>query len=292
MRRRTVLGFGLSSAILALARPAAARRPSRPRPTPQVFAGISHGGAAIKGARLALRPDGSREFVTIETNLAARAIHIFAINNADTRFLVWAQIDTPTADRSVFLVDGQALRMASSTGRDDTNGDTATFEVDAPTARRLSQIWRIALAQRTSLDGGLVAAWSNPGGAVRGQPVRIAITVENTGVVPVRFAIGGRNRGPRDNRFVFRARRDGRDLAPLDGPDFGGLMQRQRLATGEHTTVETDLRGWFTAPGVYDLDCSYDGELTIDTDDAGTWPGHAHETWDYAARGSLRVIIP
>ena len=290
MRRRTVLGFALSSALLAIARPAAARRVSRPRA--QVFAGTAHGGAAVKGARLALRPDGSREFATIDGNLNARAIHVFAIDNAGTRYLVWAQIDPLAAHREAFLLDDQVLRRASSTGSDPTNGHTATFEVDAATAARLARAWRVARQQRTPLDGGLIATWANPGGAVRDQPVRIAITVENTGSAPVRFAIGGRNRGPRDNRFGFRARKDGHDIAPLDGPDFGGRMQHLRLATGERATVEADLRAWFAAPGVYDLDCTYEGELIADTPDAGVWPGHAHETWDYSARGSLRVIIP
>ncbi|MCE9579755.1 MAG: hypothetical protein K8W52_41940 [Deltaproteobacteria bacterium] len=290
MHRRTVLRFGLASALLALARPADARR-AHPL-APQVFAGISHGGAKVAGALVTLRPDGGREFVTTDGNLHARAFHVFAIDNASTRFLIWAQIDAPAPSRWVYLLDGQALRMASSTGSDDTTGATATFEVDAATAKRFARIAHVPVRRRTPLDGGLIATWANPGGAARDQPIRIAITVENTAASPVRFAIGGRNRGPRDNRFVFRARKDGHEVTPLDAPDFGGLMQHQRLATGERVTVEADLRAWFTAPGVYDLDCSYEGELIPDTPDAGAWPGHAHETWDYSARGSLRVIVP
>jgi hypothetical protein len=69
-------------------------------------------------------------------------------------------------------------------------------------------------------------------------------------------------------------------------------MTFQRLTAGAHVEVEADLRGWIDAPGVYDVDCEYQGEIYPDTDDLGRWPDHAAEIWDIAPSGSLRVIIP
>jgi hypothetical protein len=108
----------------------------------------------------------------------------------------------------------------------------------------------------------------------------------------VRFAIGGRQRGVRDNRFSFRVRKDGRDIPVKDEPDFGGLMQYRKLAPGDHAEVEADLRTWIDTPGAYELDCEYQGEVVDDNDAAPRWPDHAAETWDVAPRATMRVVIP
>ncbi len=298
MQRRAFLRAASATALLAIARRGRAEVAMPRPPAIRVFSGVSVGAAPMPQTLLDVRTDGSHDFVKLGADLAAHAPHVFSIDNANARFVVWAMILPVPKGAWPYLVDDAAgsavTRMGTSIGSGDGDGaiTTATFEVDATTALRLARDSGVAAALRAPLDTGLAYAWSTPGGAARGKPVRIALRVTNGGSSTVRFAIGGRNDGPRDNRFSFRVRRDGREVTTIDAPDFGGRMFGQRLAPGDHVDVETDLRKWIDAPGAYDVDCEYAGELFPDDDDYARWPEHAAETWDVAPRGSLRVIIP
>ena len=297
MQRRDFVKLS-AAALLAMARGARADMAAPMPPPIRVFSGVSVGAAPMPQALLDVRTDGTHDFVKLGADLAAHAPHVFSIDNANARFVVWAMILPVPKGAWPYLVedvDGSAVtRMGTSVGGGDGDGSitTATFEVDATTALRLARDSGITANIRLPLDSGLTYAWSNPGGATRGKPVRIALRVTNGGTSTVRFAIGGRNDGPRDNRFSFRVRRDGRDVATIDATDFGGKMFGAKLAPGDHVDVETDLRKWIDAPGAYDVDCEYAGELFPDNDDYARWPEHAAETWDVTPRGSLRVIIP
>ena len=296
MQRRAFLRAAGATALLAIARRARADMAAPMPPPIRVLSGVSAGAAPMPQTILDVRTDGSHDFVKLGADLGAHAPHVFSIDNANARFVVWA-MTMPVPDGSwPYLVDDRdgTLRMGTSIGTGDGDGSitTATFEVDAATALRLARDSGITAEIRLPLDTGLTYAWSNPGGAARGKPVRIALRVSNGGTSTVRFAIGGRNDGPRDNRFSFRVRRDGREVATIDATDFGGKTFGQRLAPGDHVDVETDLRKWIDAPGAYDVDCEYAGELFPDNDDFARWPEHAAETWEVAPRGSLRVIIP
>jgi hypothetical protein len=290
MHRRDLLRFGAATAALALARRARAEVVD-PRTFVRVFSGVSAGAAAAPGTQLGTRADGTHDYVRLVGDLGAHDTHVFSSDNPNARFTVWAMISEPPKDTWPYLLFDNEVRAASSTGSDGT-GHTATFEVGPDLAKLLASFTGVALQLRTPLDADLGYAWSAPPAARKGDPVRVRLRVTNSGTRVVRFAVGGRNRGARDNRFSFEVRKDGRELPLKDEPDFGGLMTSQRLTTGAHVDVEADLRGWIDAPGVYDVDCEYQGEIYPDTDDLGRWPEHAAELWDIAPRGSLRVIIP
>lgn len=289
MHRRELLRAGAAASLLALARRAHADMMAPERPMAQVFAGVSAGGAQVPGSVLDLRPGGARDFVKLDADLGAHAAHVFSIDNANDRFVAWVMIlPVPKGTWAYLLFDGE-VRAAASIG-EDAGAHSATFELDAAFAKRVAQAWGTTVNIRLPLDGGLSYAWSNPGAAARGKPVRIALRVSNQGPRAVR--IDG-SAGPRDHRFSFRVRRaDGRELATREVMVIDELTAIERIAAGEHVDLEVDLREWIATAGTYDVDCAFDGAITDDTDDAGRWPAHGAETWDVAARGALRVIIP
>jgi hypothetical protein len=290
MHRRDLLRLGAATAALAVVRRARAEVVD-PRTFVRVAAGVSSGAAAVPGTQLDTRADGTHDYVKLGTDLGAHDVHVFSSDNANARFTVWAMITEPPEDTWPYLLFDNEVRAASSTGGD--NGvHTATFAVDAAFATKIARFTGVGAQLRSPLDEGLAYAWSTPTGARKGDPVKIRLRITNRGQRVVRTVLGGRDRGPRDNRFSFRVRKDGHEVAVKDAPDFGGLMHEEKLAIGAHLDVEADLRAWVDAPGVYDVDCEYGGEIYPDTDDLARWPEHAAEVWDITPRGSLRVIIP
>jgi hypothetical protein len=290
MHRRDFLRFGAATTALALARRTRAEVVDL-RTFVRVLSGVSAGAAAVPGTQLGTRADGTHDYVKLGGDLGAHDIHVFSNDNLNARFTVWAMITEPPKDTWPYLLFDNEVRAASSIGA-DSNVHTATFDVSPELASTIAQFTGVKPATRVALDEGLAYAWSTPAGARKGDPVKVRLRVTNNGTRVVRFMLGGRDRGARDNRFSFRVRKDGREIPVKDEPDFGGLMHYEPLATGAHVDVEADLRKWIDAPGVYDVDCEYQGEIYPDTDDLARWPDHAAEIWDIAPRGSVRVIIP
>lgn len=121
----------------------------------------------------------------------------------------------------------------------------------------------------------------------------IVLTLENTGTAPVWFNTGGRQRGPRDNRFVFGASRDGGAALPvITAYDFGGMGAIEALAPGKSIERSEDLTRWIAVdrPGSYKVTCRYELELTTGTE-GGAWPAHGHEVWEWATDDVIDVTV-
>ena len=276
MHRRDLLRFGAAATALAIARTARAHR-GEPPPAFSVVAGVSMGAAAMRGAAIAVRADGTREYVVLGRALAAQFPTISSNDNANARFTVRIEIGEPPGGTTPYLRFANVVRSAAGTA---TNGaaHVATFDVDAATATTFANAVSATLHTRVPLDDGLAYAWS-------AADARLRLRVTNHGTRVVRLVTGGRN------RFAVRARRRGADVAMNDGPD-GGAPRVQRLAPGEHVDVVADLRAWLDAPGAYDVDCEYQGQLSPEADDPSRGPDSAAAVWDIAPRGAVRAVIP
>ncbi len=118
------------------------------------------------------------------------------------------------------------------------------------------------------------------------EPLSITLEVKNVGSVPVRFQVGGKNRGARDNQFGFTAY--GSSAVPDTGSPFhmGGESVIRTLKPGETFDKTVDLRKWFTfqKPGAYFITGTYDMSF-FDPDDNRfvVWEDYA------AARFVVRV---
>lgn len=277
-RRRFVQGALAVPALLGLARPAlAAPRPGQVRRGRPLH---PHGGGPLP----ALYP-----YAAIKLGRAQpiRRAALFAIANANDRYA--ASIATRGGAREQLYLTVAAGAVPASSW-----GDASVFNLDRATADEVAALLRVPRRDRTPLGAGLFGTWravSQP--FTIGQPMPIALTIAHTGGDPVAMTVGGRQRGPRDNRFAFTATdRAGHALPVIDAPDFGGVMAYRPLVAGDRVELTADLRDWvaITAPGTYAITCQHQVVLAPTTAGA-PWPDHAHEAWDLTLAGALTITV-
>lgn len=262
-------------------------------PLLDVRAGTSVGPARVDGTVLTTRVGHAPGYAILGAAIHAEKPHVFSISNANDQFMVWVRLDAlPPGTQPYLLVDALVLQ-ATGTVNDAPQGVNATFVADRDQALRIARVLGVQAAERVPLDSGLTYTWRADGTPAVGGPVMIVLRIENHGQRTVRLMMGGRQRGPRDNRFSFRARVTGVPLRVKEVLDFGGLSTDAPLAPGAYLEVQADLRGWveFERPGTYEVDCQYDGELFPDTGGHAQWPEHAHETWAITVAGSLLITL-
>ncbi|MCY1060642.1 hypothetical protein [Nannocystis sp. SCPEA4] len=219
---------------------------------------------------------------------------VFSIANANDRYTVW--LEGPKAATGQFLVlpDG-TVAGASSWGPGGGSGgsDTVTFQVDAASARGLAALWGVPVRDRSPLGQGLVARWRPRKPSFKpGEPVEIELVIENTDARAAYVSVGGRQRGPRDNRFDFEVRRSDTKLPKIEAYDFGGLMTYAKIIPGAPITLVVDVRAWAALErGTYQVACRYGAELVVDPTTNASWPAHAHELWELELTGAVEVQI-
>ncbi|MFT5460269.1 MAG: hypothetical protein ACI9K2_006786 [Myxococcota bacterium] len=210
--------------------------------------------------------------------------HVFSRSNDNSAWSLWVETEPIGASRALFLRHGDMVLPASSTGSGG-GPSTATFDTDRVTAERLAGWLSIPASPRVPLGEGLVATFSRLG------DTRIQLTLANIGP-RVGVVAGGRQRGPRNNRFHFAVFRDGTRLPELDGWDFGGLSGVQVLEAGDSLTQDEDVSRWadLAAPATYEVRCSYQAEL-VPGDAFARWPETAHETWEPTYAGAVSIPV-
>jgi hypothetical protein len=86
------------------------------------------------------------------------------------------------------------------------------------------------------------------------EEVSVVLHIRNVGNNAVAFSQGGRNRGSRDNQYLFCARYEGKQIDDIGGSDgFGGLSQIRELKPGDVFEDTVNLSKWFVfdKPGLY-----------------------------------------
>ncbi len=128
-----------------------------------------------------------------------------------------------------------------------------------------------------------------------GEAVTLRMELKNTGVEPLRFTFGGKQRGPRNNqfRFVAQAGADGQGLPDTGDPtNFGGKMVSETLRPGDTFTAEVDLSRWFTfpEPNTYRVT----GVFELPVIDPASPDGFSPVVWDDLAVGEcdVRIVSP
>lgn len=243
----------------------------------------------ITAARFGAKPVVAK----LANKVVPREVTLTGHDNANTEFTMWVVFPRQKVEKDLFLFADGAWFTSGGYGHDDT-GSQASFQLDRPTAERLARALRIPLNERTKLDAGLQATWVFPPSLninAKG-PVLVKLRVKNAGAATIGFAIGGRQRGARDNRFEFRISRNGAPVAIKDAPDFGGIMFYKVLKTGEEHELSVDLRSWadLSLPGHYQIDAVYGGELAKD----GVMPSTAADRknlWDVSLTGQGGILV-
>ena len=236
---------------------------------------------------------GSRQVTAkLATKVTPKSVELTSSNNANTQFTMWV-VFAKQPDQDVFLSADGGWWQSDSFGHDST-GSQASFVFDRATAQRLAKVFKIPLSERTKLDDGLQATWSIPAtaSALATDPIAVKLRVKNAGTTTLGFVVGGRQRGPRDNRFTFTITRNGTPVAITDAPDFGGISFSKKLQPGDDHELTVDLRSWapLDAPGHYAVDVTYEGELTKD----GVMPTTATDRkhlWDVSLKVQGGILV-
>ena len=214
--------------------------------------------------------------------------------NDNQRFTLWIEAPVQRDGDDLCLNVGHDWWSSNGTGGDGQRTVTS-FQFDRTTAWRVAAMLGIPVHERRKLDDGLRYSWRFPVEAKtnKKEAIPVVLRVDNAGKTTVGFLIGGRQRGPRDNQFVFTIARNGQPVTIKGAPDFGGLASYKEMRPGEHVEVTCpDLRAWadLDLPGHYTIEARYAGELVKD----GKWPNTAvgrANVWDIVATGQGAILV-
>ena len=218
--------------------------------------------------------------------------HVYSVDNANSRFEL--QLETgPLSDDAVpTLVVGDRHITTGGVNRDATH-TSIDVTIDRDIAIQIAHALSIPLHERHRLDAGMRYTWKFPHELRPGAPAIITLVATNTGPTTVGFEIGGRQRGPRDNRFTFTVTRDdGTVLASKDGPDFGGISYYKKLAPGQSAEVSADLESWavLDRPGRYTVAASHETDLSKDGEMPSS-PDSGADLWTITATGQGAIVV-
>ncbi|MBA3462069.1 MAG: hypothetical protein H0T46_19070 [Deltaproteobacteria bacterium] len=229
---------------------------------------------------------------TLISKVTPKTIELMSTANDNSTFTMWVVFPKQKNTHVFVSIDGEWF-MSDSYGHDDT-ASQASFQLDRATAQRLAKALNVTLHERSKIDAGLRATWAIPARASTDATAAIPVKlrVKNEGKTTLGFVIGGRQRGPRDNRFSFTVSRNGKPVPIKDAPDFGGISYYKKLAPGDEHELTVDLRSWaeLGTPGMYQIDAKYEGELAKD----GVMPSTAAERknlWDVSLAGQGGILV-
>ncbi|HJL19383.1 MAG TPA: hypothetical protein RMH99_27200 [Sandaracinaceae bacterium LLY-WYZ-13_1] len=238
---------------------------------------ITHGRRAGAHARLGRR-------------IRPRRAVVYATDNTNRRHHVDVRHRPPCGD-GVLRLGADAVISESRGG--DSQGCSLGFTLDSVLAARAASVLGVPRQDRRPIGARVRGAFRAPSRVPAGAPVTIELVLENpSGASAVQHQVGGRNRGPRNNRFDFAVRRDGRPVARADAFDLGGITGFVELAPGERYTVSAELGRWadVTVPGRYVVECAFETDFAP----VGIRPfEHAHlgDRWTRTFRGTVRFEV-
>jgi hypothetical protein len=262
LSRRMALWLGMGMAATAVAMP-------MPRAAPPREDGL------YEGASEPSRPLGGAE------------LHLFSTANDNSRYRLSARWKGGPPSGVWLRLAGRVL-PSSSTGHGSDGMANASFEIDRATATAAAAHFGLSRADRTELGAGLTADFQLLGLS------EVRLVLRNGGEQPVGVVVGGRNRGPRNNRFHFKVQRHGEAMPGKEGHDFGGLSHVKVLAPGEELVLSEQLTRWADVglPGDYAITASYHAELVPGEAGFPELPDEAHRTWDRTFQGELALHAP
>ncbi len=227
------------------------------------------------------------------------AVSLKSWTNHNTRFHLHLKGLGPlpeevTRIQTAVVVDGVVLHL----GRPEKLAADGTAEVgatvsSADAARTLAARYKVEPAVRKHPGHRFEVRWhpAKPQYEV-GEPVKLTMEIKNTGTGPLRFTVGGQQRGPRDNqfRFVAQAGVAGKGLPDVgDARNHGGISTSKTLRPGEVFAAEVDVTKWFafTEPDTYRVT----GVFEMPVIDPASADGFGPVVWDDLAVGDCAVMV-
>jgi hypothetical protein len=226
----------------------------------------------------------------VDPAVAIHSASVYSITNDNSRFQIMLRTDS-THDRFPTLQLGDRMLKSNSYSADST-GTFVDLQVDRADAAAIATAFGVPVHDRTRLDADLRYTWRFPSPIANNAPAIVTLVATNTGTAPVGFEIGGRQRGPRDNRFAFTVTRDGVALPIKPAPDFGGISYFKRLGPGESAEVSADLRSWVALdrPGHYTIIATHETDLSKGGE-MPSYPDGAADVWTIAPTGQGAIVV-
>jgi hypothetical protein len=240
----------------------------------------------------ATRPSGEVRTVGLGAAFTPGTPRLYSVDNANAKYQFAGTAPEPLEKIGAYLHLGGETLAAESVGQ--SNGTPLFFfTLDAATATSVSSLFGIPKADRTPLDQGITGVFTI-GDAHVGQPVPLTLTLTKQSGPTVGLVTGGRDRGPRDNRFSCSAVHEGVALPVKDAPDLGGMYDTPPFAAGDQRELHADLTSWvdFASPGAYSVTCRWIGELDrLDATGAPPGPERNQDRWDLTVEQTLDVRV-
>ena len=232
--------------------------------------------------------------IRLRNRATPREIVMLSDSNDNQSFLLWVVLPVQHENDYQYVRVGNDWWPSQGTGRDGQQ-TTTTFMLDRAAAQRVAAAFGIAVHERKKLDDGVRYTWRIPPTATldKTAPLPVVLRIENAGKTMVGVTLGGRQRGARDNQFVFAIARNGTPVKIKDAPDFGGISTIKAIEPGKHHDVTCpDLRAWadLDVPGYYTIEARWESELTKDGKFSTTAVERA-DVWDIAATGQGAILV-
>lgn len=191
---------------------------------------------------------------------------VFSVDNRNQRFrlsLITAKTGNPGHGlRAKLIYRGVEHHGSGALAADHS---WFVFDVDTKTARRFARKAGLKLRKRSNLEKRVVYQFTTAKRVFRRfAEVPITLRVWRRGKTAVDMVIGGRTRGPRNDRFRFDVSRAGKKLATKPSTNFGGRSFAKPVGSKQRPIVITaKLSRWvdLRVPGTYHVRCTYEGEL-------------------------------
>lgn len=242
---------------------------------------------------VALDPPGTPAWARTRARVVPVRHVLSSMDNGNTRYSLFLEYRRGRGECTEGLLRlGPTATRASSWG--SSPGVCALhFELSPALADLAAAHFRVRRLDRRPIGERVTATFSTPRAVYQpGEPVPIVLTFHNPPDAPrVLRVVGGRNRGPRNNRFSLQITRDGAPVAEIEGWDFGGLSTTVSIEPGGDGTVEEEVGRWgdLSAPGHYLVECRYETELH--PDGFSYRDASSGEVWDGQWTGTVRFEV-
>lgn len=214
---------------------------------------------------------------------------VYSIDNGNQTFHFTATLQLGSGIDGLRLYLGERDRLPDAIGQDE-HTRTVTFVLDEADATSVAAVYGLPLLTRTDLGEGLSGRFSAGEWAVGGpQPVSLEL-VNQGGSVGV--VVGGRQHGPRNDRFSFVLSREGVPIETRTVYNFGGRMGTMIMDEGTTHTITVDAADWaiVSEPGEYEVACTYETELWS-SGEPSQWRAAPHQTWDLRIEQVITVTV-
>jgi len=185
-------------------------------------------------------------------------------DNANSRFQLQLTIPYDPSlnpDTYLLVIAGREYRQGGS-GASGKQTSSLTFQIlEDDNAKQVARYFDIPIAYHRHPGHKLRVTFTPTQQSFgSGTEVTAVLRITNVGAEPIAFRKGGRNRGSRDNQYIFAAHRYGQPVPEIGtNMHMGGLSSKyvlQPAATFEDTI---SLSKWFAfdTSGYYDIHGSY-----------------------------------